>query len=79
MQLAEEMLADARFMRDSGRLKSAADRAYYAMFHAVQAALSQTGARPPKTHKGVRTLFARHVVATKKVPRTLSQDLTFAF
>jgi len=66
-------------MRDSGRLKSAADRADSAMFHAAHAALSQTDARPPKTHKGTRTLFARHFVTTQKVPRTLSQDLTFAF
>lgn len=73
------MLADARLMFENRRLKSAADRSYYAMFHAAQAAVSQEVARLPKSHKGLRTFFAKHFVATNRVPRDLSRDLTFAF
>lgn len=49
------------------------------MFHAAQAALSLEVVRLPKSHKGVRTLFARQFVATQRVDRSLSRDLTFAF
>lgn len=73
------MLADAKLMLENGRLKSAADRAYYTMFHAAQAAVSQEVARLPRSHKGLRTLFAQHFVGTNRVPRALSRDLTFAF
>lgn len=79
LQLADQMLTDARLMLQNGRLKSAADRAYYAMFHAARAAVSQEVPRLPKSHKAVRTLFAKHFIATQRTDRALSRDLTFAF
>ena len=49
-RLADEALSDARYLLNDNRLKAAANRAYYAMFHAAQAALS---------HVNVRTKDAR--------------------
>lgn len=73
------MLADAKLMLEHGRLESAADRAYYAMFHAAKAAVSIEVNKLPRTHKGVHTLFAQHFVATNKVDLSLHRDLTFGF
>lgn len=39
-QQAQEFLSDAHALFQQNRLKSAVDRAYYAMFHAVTAALA---------------------------------------
>ncbi len=33
LRLAEEALSDARYLLEDNRLKAAANRAYYAMFH----------------------------------------------
>ena len=79
LQAASEMLSDARLMYENTRLKSAADRAYYAMFHAAQAALAAEVERLPKSHSGTRTLFAQHLIATNRLDRSLSRDLTYAF
>lgn len=75
----DEMLADARLMLQNGHLKSAANRAYYAIYHAAQVSLAQEVARLPESHKGIRALFARYYVATHRVDRSLSRDLTFTF
>ena len=53
--LAREMLADARLMLERESYRSAVDRAYYAMFHAVRAALHKDGVDLPKTHAGLRS------------------------
>ncbi len=79
LQVAEEMLADARLLLQHGRLKSAADRAYYAMFHAATAAVSLRVDRLPRSHKALRTLFAQHFIASGQLDRALSRDLAFAF
>ena len=78
LRLADEMLNDAKsFLRD-GHLKSAADRAYYSMFHAAQAALANEGMKPPRTHSGLRSQFARHFVRAGIVEREFSKHLTLA-
>ncbi|MBC7114616.1 MAG: HEPN domain-containing protein [Archaeoglobi archaeon] len=40
LELADEFLSDAIELLSTGRLRSAIDRAYYAIFHAAQALLS---------------------------------------
>ncbi len=73
------MLADAKSLCDQGRLRSAADRAYYTMFHAAQAALAGRGEKAPRTHKGLRSMFGERLVATGLIEREYSRDLTKAF
>lgn len=78
LQLADDMLTDARLLFNNNRLKSAADRAYYSMFHAAQAALATHGIRVPRTHRGLRSQFGEHLVATGIIEREYSRDLTLA-
>ena len=79
LELAREMLADAKSLCDEGRLRSAADRAYYTMFHAAQAALAGRGEKAPRTHKGLRSMFGERLVAAGLIEREYSRDLTKAF
>lgn len=73
------MLADARFNLAAGRVRSASDRAYYAMFHAAEAAVSlEPGVRMPRTHSGMHTVFLRLLVTPGRLPRTLADDLSRA-
>lgn len=79
LQLADEALDDAEFLLQDDRLKGAANRAYYAMFYAVRAALASTGVERPRTHKGAINLFSRHWVRTRKVDKVFAGDLQDAF
>src|SRR5581483_6681645 len=73
---ADSMLSDARLMMDNGRWESAADWAYYAMYHAAEAAVSQAGAEHPRTHDGMHTMFARLFTATGRLPREMARELS---
>lgn len=79
LRLADDMLTDARLLFNNNRLKSAADRAYYSMFHAAQAALATHGIRPPRSHRGLRSQFGKHLVTTGIIEREYSKDLTHAY
>lgn len=46
LQSADEALSDAVYLLQAGRLRAAANRAYYAMFHAVQARSCWAAATP---------------------------------
>ncbi|MBI4499211.1 MAG: nucleotidyltransferase domain-containing protein [Chloroflexi bacterium] len=72
---ADEMLEQARLLLQHGHLRGVADRAYYAMFHAATAAVSQEVPRLPRTHDGLKTLFSLHFVATGRVARDAGSDL----
>jgi hypothetical protein len=72
------MLADAQVMFDGGRLRSAGDRAYYAIFHASQAALLAIGKKPTRSHRGLRSQFGRHLIISGLLERELGRTLTFA-
>ena len=68
MDSAMEMRVDAELCLEGGGLGTASNRLYYACFRAAQAALVSVGVEPPKTHKGTRMLFRKHlVVAESKV------------
>ena len=64
---------------DSDYVLVAANRAYYAMFHAVQAALATTNVRMPRTHNATITLFSREFVRTGTLDRAHSRNLQDAF
>lgn len=71
------MLAAARFNLAGGELGSAADRAYYAMFHAARAAVSlEPGVKQPRTHSGMHTMFVRLFVTPGRLPKTLADNLS---
>lgn len=78
LEKADKMLSDAAMLIEAGRLDSAADRAYYAMFHAAQAALSFVGVKAPRTHRGLRSQFGERLVTTGLIDREFSRDLTKA-
>jgi len=75
LQLADEALDDARYLLGGNRLKAAANRAYYAMFHVAMAALAAVTHRPPKSHRGTISLFGRHYVQTGKLDIQFARDL----
>lgn len=49
-------------------------RAYYAIYHAAQAALLTEGLRA-ESHRGLATLFGLHLVETNKLPKKLAKYL----
>ena len=79
LELADEALAEARLLLGHGHLRGATNRAYYAMLHAVHAALETAGARRPRTHSGVHDTFSRYFVGTERVERRLVADLQQVF
>ncbi|MBI4320417.1 MAG: HEPN domain-containing protein [Chloroflexi bacterium] len=79
LQLADEALSDAGYLLQDDRFKAAANRAYYAMFHAAHAILCYAGVKPPKTHGGVINLFGKHLVRSGKVERALGKHLQDAY
>lgn len=61
LALARDDLTTARRDLGAGYPRPAASRAYYAVFHAVSAALSKAGV-PTKSHAGMRSQFSRVLV-----------------
>ena len=56
-------------------LRAAANRAYYAMFHAASAAVARADSRPPVTHEGVADKFGLRYVTTDLFDATLAKAL----
>ncbi|WP_420456763.1 HEPN domain-containing protein [Rubrivirga sp.] len=75
---AERALASARLNVDAGDGEAATNRAYYACFYVVQAALVGEG-EAPKTHSGTHRRFAVLFVATGAVSRDIGRILPDAF
>ncbi len=75
LALSASDLAGARRDLDAGDPRLAVTRAYYAVFHAAGAALIAEG-QAPKSHAGTNALFARLLVQTGKLDRTLSRVLS---
>ena len=70
-------LDDARYLLEDSRALAAVNRAYYACFHAAQAALLTVG-EAPTTHKGVVLRFAYHFVRTRTVASETGAFLAYA-
>ncbi|MCL5959623.1 MAG: HEPN domain-containing protein [Chloroflexi bacterium] len=77
--MADEALGDAEYLLQDNRLKAAANRAYYAMFHAVEAAVATSEVKTPKTHGGAINLFGRHFIRTGIMERRFAKDLQDAY
>ena len=78
MEQAKETLEEARLMREAERLRATVNRAYYAMFYAVQALLARGGFKSSK-HSGAISLFDREFVKTGAFGKDLSRWLHRAF
>lgn len=61
----------ALIMVDNEHWESAANRLYYALFHAVNALLIHDGHKV-NTHKGSHALFGQYYIKTGKLPRLYS-------
>jgi len=77
MTAAVRDLRSARLLLDDGDSDGAANRGYYAMFHAATAAFAQHG-HIVKTHDGLVGQFGRRFVETGLVPRELGRALNVA-
>lgn len=75
---ADEIFQDAEMLLRQERLRSTADRAYYAVYHATQALLYSKGLKP-KTHAGLQHMFDEHVVKAGIVSKELGKTLVDAF
>mgnify|MGYP001570184710 CR=1 FL=1 len=72
VQRAYEALEDARILADAGRWNTSVNRLYYACFYVVSALLIKEGLCSSK-HSGIRSLFNRDYVKTKKVSKEMAQ------
>lgn len=79
MAKATQAVASARVLLELGDVDGAANRAYYAMFDAAQAALVQAGVPVGdalgKTHRGVITSFSAYLVKPGAVSKELGRQL----
>ncbi len=78
LERAQEALSVARLSHEHDFYWSAADRAYYCMLHAAEAAVAMTGVEPGKTHDGVIDQFGRHVAKKGLLPRRFHDELSHA-
>lgn len=78
MDKAREALADAQDALRQGKLANAANRSYYAFFHAVRA-LFALEARDFRKHSGVIAAFQKDYVKTGVLPVALEKQLQSAF
>lgn len=60
---ANKTFADMDFCAKEKKWEAAANRLYYALFHAVSALLIN-GGQNVKSHRGIMTLFGQHYVRT---------------
>lgn len=75
MAKAKEKLRVAQTLLKNGDHEDAVSRAYYAAFHAAQAALLTEGLSAG-THQGLVNLFGLHFVKTGKLDRKLGKFLS---
>ncbi|MGQ0815362.1 MAG: HEPN domain-containing protein [Gemmatimonadota bacterium] len=78
LEQAEEALEAADVNANQGLLRSAVNRAYYAMFYAVLAPLA-TRQQETARHSGAISLFDLNYVKTGLLPREFSRWLHDAF
>lgn len=63
MDKAHKTFADMEFCAKEQKWEAAANRLYYALFHAVSALLI-SGGQNVKSHRGIMSLFGQHYVRT---------------
>jgi uncharacterized protein (UPF0332 family) len=67
---SDEALLAAQTLLEKGLLADAISRAYYAMYYATQAILTQSGLSS-KSHSGTINIFGQEIVEKGKVPKQL--------
>ena len=75
LEQAKEELEDAILLFNAQRYKSANNRAYYAIFHAIKAVL----ALEPvdfKRHKDVQAYFNKNYINTEIFPKTMGRKIS---
>lgn len=72
LKKAQEAYEDIGILIAANRLNGAANRMYYAVFHAVCALLINDG-HQVNTHKGSHALFSLHYIKTGILPREYGQ------
>lgn len=69
---ARDRYDDALVLKSNDRYESAANRLYYALFHAANALLALKGVASNR-HRGVKTLFDMHYIKTSIIDRKYSK------
>lgn len=64
LEKADRTFADVLFCANEGKWETAANRLYYALFHAMSALLINDG-HPVKSHRGILAMFGEHYVRTE--------------
>ena len=72
LKKAQETYEDIEILINANRLNGAANRMYYAVYHAVCALLINDG-HQVNTHKGSHALFSQHYIKTGILPREYGQ------
>ena len=67
LERAHETFEEIEVMCQAGKWNGAANRIYYAVFHAVNALFINDGLQA-KRHKGSHALFSQHYIKTGKLP-----------
>jgi uncharacterized protein (UPF0332 family) len=75
MEKAQSTYNQACLMRENGYWDAAANRLYYAVFHATSALLIKDG-YPVKTHHGAGMLFRQYYVKTNILPESFSDTFS---
>jgi len=77
---ARRALDSAKLLLSSGDTDGAVNRAYYSMFDAAKAALTEGDepmiSQPIKSHNGLITLFSQHLVKAGHVSNDLGKSLS---
>jgi len=77
LRVAKEDLQAANLLLEANSYRGANNRAYYAIFHAVSAALATEGVAFKK-HKDTLAYFNKNYVATEIFPRNLGRKIVKA-
>lgn len=72
LQIAEEDLVSASLLWESGQYRGANNRAYYSIYHTIDAVLSTEGVAF-KRHKDTLAYFNKTYVASEIFPRTMGR------
>ena len=72
LKTAQDKIGSARILLEHEKFDDAVSRAYYAVFHCVQALLQSEGLKA-ESHSGARTLFSLHFIKSGKLDRKLAK------
>lgn len=78
LKKADSALASAKRDFDAGDYDGAANRLYYAMFHAARAALESIGLPPQGKHATIIARFGRHFCRNGPLPSELGRAINEA-